>query len=78
MTKLFEIDNVLPMSELYYIEDLFYEDSYDIIHHNRRRKKKRNNTRSRKNISLLIKIEMNIKERKRNGKNKKIKFNYPI
>ena len=45
-----EIDNVLLMSELYYIEDLFYEDSYDIIHHNRRRKKK-NNTRSRKKFT---------------------------
>ena len=43
-----EIDNVLPMSELYYIEDLFYEDSYDIIHANRRRKKKKNNTRRKK------------------------------
>ena len=43
-----EIDNVLPMSNLYYIEDLFYEDSYDIIHHNRRRKKKKNNTRGKK------------------------------
>jgi len=43
-----EIDNVLPMSELYYIEDLFYEDSYDIIHANKRRKKKKNNTRRKK------------------------------
>ena len=39
-----EIDIVLPMSELYYIEDLFYEDSYDIIHANRKKKKKKNNT----------------------------------
>jgi len=43
-----EIDNVLPMSELYYIEDLFYEDSYDIIHANRKKKKKKNNTIRRK------------------------------
>jgi hypothetical protein len=43
-----EIDNVLPMSELYYIEDLFNEDSYDIIHANRRRKKKKCNTRRKK------------------------------
>ncbi len=43
-----EIDNILPMSELYYIEDLFYEDSYDIIHANRTRKNKKNNSRNRK------------------------------
>ena len=43
-----EIDNVLPMSELYYIEDLFYEDSYDIIHANKKRRKKKNNTRRKK------------------------------
>ena len=42
-----EIDNILPMSELYYIEDLYYiEESYDIIHHNRRRKKKNNHNRN--------------------------------
>ena len=39
-----EIDNILPMSELYYLEDLYYiEDSYDIIHNNRRKKKKNHN-----------------------------------
>ncbi len=39
-----EIDNILPMSELYYLEDLYYiEESYDIIHNNRRKKKKNHN-----------------------------------
>ena len=35
-----EIDHTLPMSELYYIEDLFYEDSYDIIMLIERKEKK--------------------------------------
>lgn len=51
-----EIDHTLPMSELYYIEDLFYEDSYDIIHANRTKKdknenKRRNNCSRKKNFT---------------------------
>lgn len=42
-----EIDNILPLSELYYIEDEFNEEySYDIIQYNRKKKKKNYNRKS--------------------------------
>jgi hypothetical protein len=50
-----EIDNILPMSELYYIDDLYYiEDSYDIIHNNRRKKKKNHNNNHNHNRKNFV------------------------
>ena len=64
-----EIDNVLPMSELYYIEDLFYEDSCDIIHFNRKKKEKKSNTRRKKKKHFTSNKDRDDFQRNKNKKN---------
>ena len=67
-----EVDNIFPLSELYYIEDI-YDDSFDMIHANKIWKKKKKNRNKKKNFTSNKDRDEYQRKKK---KWKKIKFNY--
>lgn len=66
-----EVDNILPLSELYYIEEIYDENSYDIIHANKMWKKKKSN---RKKNFLSNKDRDEFQRKKKKWKKRKFGF----
>ena len=69
-----EVDNILPLSEIYYIEELYDENSYDIIHANKIWKKKKTNRNRKKNF-VSNKDRDEFQRKKKKWKKRKIGFN---